>query len=196
MGYRVTERSREAGVGVPAVVVQREHWRRQPTIGKACRLLVSVMAQCRCVSKKVSMRAQASTAEAGSGPMPATRNKGRSGRGPFSASLRNACPAAGYSFTSWTTPAAVSAASSFAAAPLSVRSLPPFLPTIGQAPPSAVRVGQGQRHKPVGHHGLPRHPSQHISQMPAPPLPVSTSRPTSAPDRSPRGHRDTTPTSR
>src|SRR6185503_12195420 len=44
--------------------------------------------------------------------MPATRSKGRSTRGPVSVSLRKAWLAAGYSLTSWITPASSSAASS------------------------------------------------------------------------------------
>ncbi|PVE09924.1 hypothetical protein Y717_25915 [Streptomyces scopuliridis RB72] len=74
--------------------------------------------------RKVSMRRHASAAASGCGPMPVTRN-GRIRRGPTSASFRRACPAFGYSFTSWTTPSRSSAESSLSAAPLSIRSRPP-----------------------------------------------------------------------
>ena len=83
------------------------------------------------------MRRRASAADAGSGPKP---SKGVvaltiSGIGSPAAcrSFRNPCPPAGYSLTSWATPAAVSAFSSRRAAPRRVRSRPPKLPTMGQA---------------------------------------------------------------
>ena len=81
--------------------------------------------QRRWVVKNFSIRFQASLAESGSGPMPATRSRGRSARGPASASLRNAWLAAGYSLTSWITPALSRAASSRRAAPRSEGSRPP-----------------------------------------------------------------------
>jgi hypothetical protein len=49
-------------------------------------------------------------------------------------SLRKPCDACGYSFTSCGTPAAVSTPSRRAAAPRNPLSLPPKLPTTGQAP--------------------------------------------------------------
>lgn len=58
------------------------------------------------------MRSHTSAAASGSGPIPATRNSGRSARGPGSGSLRNECPAATHSLTPWTTHAVAGASHS------------------------------------------------------------------------------------
>src|SRR5918995_1732177 len=72
----------------------------------------------RWVSRKTSMRPQASSAEAGSGPAcRTTQLTGATYQGWLSSSLRKECPASGYSRTSCSTPLARKAFSSLSAAP-------------------------------------------------------------------------------